>query len=868
MRKIFLILALATYSIDAQELEIANPNLNPNNLQLNPSTTSETVNTPIYGTPANYKIGKNNDFIVQVKEGNASSTSPWENLFVYNTFVGNSTIYHASNINSSFVSFSFSGFVTIKVTSLNLNNINSVVIRPLSRRIMQSISGNSVTFTIRKSDNFSVEFNGNRHQNLHVFANKIIDTNQIPYNNILQPYTLDCVSTGGNNSDGVYIYDTNLNTVEGKKIRIRAGAILIVPYILADYWKKDNACIVALNNDEIYIEEGGVLKGGVVIEEGSFGVKVYGRGMIDLTNYQKNYDFDYPNGGNPYPAIQGITVRKATKIVIDGIVINDSQQKGIELIDSEYVSINNVKIFSRVLWGDGIHMTGSSNVNINNCFIRTNDDGVAIYASRHTPPSWEVPYENNSAENIYVENTSFYSDFAHPIEIGFHGNSNTLNYYEDPNPNPPIEGTYIYNVTFNNIDILEHDMYWWHDGAENNFFDGAMSINCGEGNRINTILFKDIRIEDFTNGRLFSVNVEEGNEVTPLTDGKSIENVNFQNITYNGFGETPSTIKGLECEKFVNGVHFNNFRINGNLIKSLNGLNSYTIGGVNGIETNNYAYNITFEEANRYITSVLDDNYLIQNLHTGEYLQKVQNSGAENHTIKTILNTTNNPSIFPDSQIWKFEYKPGSGHYYIRNYSDQEYLQNTSIQFIGEQFAPYQWPHYCDARFLNTDIFNSSTTQEWKIEKVPNSNNYKIHNAHTRAFLTQDIINYGIVQNYGIVRPEILSISEMPDLQKWIIKKLPNDAIISARENLNEANEISNILFFPNPCVDNIQIQIKLKAKYFVKITDLNGRIVYRNEILNETSKHNVSNISNGIYILNIENNGNTIFSEKFLKIK
>lgn len=855
MKRYFFLLVLLSIKLQGHvlqipKLEIANPNLHPYNLQLNPNVTPPVSNNPNEpaGKPANYKIGHNNDFSVQVKIGGALSLLPWQDLFVYNTFVDNTSINYSSNINSSFVSFAFSEMVTIKVTSLNITNIESVIIRPISRGIQKTISGNTITFTITNPDKFSLEINGDRYRNLQIFANDLISPTQSPYNN--DNYTLICEPNGGTNSDGIYIYQQSLNT-QSKKIRIKAGAILIVPYSGLIY-SKTNGNIEAQNGDEFYIEEGGVLKGGIMIENKS-NVKVYGRGMIDLTNYPKNYDFNVD--GSTYSFIQSISIKKSNNITLDGFVINDSQQLAVEVTDSQNININNLKIFSRVIWGDGIHMKGSRDININNCFIRTSDDGVSIYASRHTPLAWQIPYENNHALNISVQNTSFYSDGAHPIEIGWHGNCNSLNYYSEV-PLPYIQGLDIYNITFNNIDILEHDQSW--NLGE---YDGAMSINCGEGNRCSNILFNNIRIEDFTKGRLFSVNVEDAGFGAALTKGKSVENVRFENITYNGTGESPSTIKGLWCEEFVDGVHFNNFYVNGLKIKSLNGVDSYKIGSVNGIESNNYAYNITFEEANRYITDLADDNYLIQNVQTGKYLQKTQRPN-ENFIINTVTNNTN---TFPESQLWTFELKAGTGHYYIMNYSDSELLKNTNVQFIGEELAPNQWPYYCDARYLTTEIFtNSSTTQEWKIEKEALlSSNYKIHNAYTRAFLTQDII-----QDYGIARPEILTVSNSPNLQKWLIKKLPENASISNAKISNINKKLGIISFSPNPCKDILQIDYpQVSPNTILKIVDMKGCIVYQNENKYNISNHDISKLNDGVYLLIIEKDLDVLLNEKIVKI-
>src|SRR5690606_17290676 len=109
----------------------------------------------------------NNDYTVRVRALNGK----WKNLYEYKTYV-NSGASRQIFQQSSFVMFDFSGTIEIEITS-NWANINSVLIRPISENISYTKTGNVVKFYLSEPKQLSFEINGNRHRNLHVFANDI-----------------------------------------------------------------------------------------------------------------------------------------------------------------------------------------------------------------------------------------------------------------------------------------------------------------------------------------------------------------------------------------------------------------------------------------------------------------------------------------------------------------------------------------------------------------------------------------------------------------------------------------------------------------------------------------------------------------------
>jgi len=166
-------------------------------------------------------------------------------------------------------------------------------------------------------------------------------------------------------------------------------------------------------------------------------------------------------------------------------------------------------------------------------FMRNSDDCIALYGHR-----WD--YWGNS-RNVVVQNATLWADIAHPINIGGHGN------YQS-------QGDTLENYVFRNIDILEHD-------EDYDPYQGCMAIGCGDKNLVRNVLFENIRVEDFQEGRLFHLSVNF-NEKYNKAPGRGIEGIVFRNIVYNGTDARQSLIKGYDAQNAIKKITFENVMIN------------------------------------------------------------------------------------------------------------------------------------------------------------------------------------------------------------------------------------------------------------------------------------------------------------------
>jgi len=274
----------------------------------------------------------------------------------------------------------------------------------------------------------------------------------------------------------------------------------------------------------VYLAGGAVLQGKILCNKVE-NVKICGRGIIDQ-------------------AVRGVEITHSKNISIDGITVINPKHYSVYLGQSSNVSINNFKSFSFGSWTDGIDMMSCTDIDINDLFMRNSDDCIAIYAHR-----WNF-YGNS--KNISVKNSILWADVAHPINIGLHGNTK-------------LEGDTIENISFKNIDILEQD-------EDDRNYQGTMSICSGDFNLVRNIMFDDVRVEDIQEGQLVNIRVVD-NPKYSTGAGRSIENVSFKNISYNGYGVNPSVIEGYTQTNKVSNIVFENLRINGKLILNADSVN-------------------------------------------------------------------------------------------------------------------------------------------------------------------------------------------------------------------------------------------------------------------------------------------------------
>ncbi|QYR23224.1 hypothetical protein KZ483_10060 [Paenibacillus sp. sptzw28] len=452
----------------------------------------------IYDAPSG-AVGSG-DFSVRVRPVGGQ----WKDLFIYKVKVDMHNVREASMA-------AFDMDENVEVEIMCGLNVENAVIRPLSFEIMPVVKGTTVSFTLDRPRKLAIEINGERFHNLHLFANPIEESPPTPEDPnvlVLKPaihrtedilrLAASPLTPGGGIPDVLY-FAPGMHYLEETVLRIPSGKT-------------------------VYIAGGAVVVGSLVCEN-VHDVNIRGRGILYLSDFHR------------FSAFRGVRIVFSTGISVEGITTIDPPHYSIYLGKSQNVRIRNFKSFSTRGWSDGIDMMACSDIEIDDVFLRTSDDSIAIYGTR-----WDFV---GDARNITVKNSVFWADVAHALMIGTHGD-----YHKD--------GDVIENIRFENIDILEH-----HEPQPNYW--GAMAINAGDKNIVRNVTYDNIRVEAFELGQLLDVRVVWNKDYNPAP-GKRVENVRFHNIDYNGANTNPSRIHGYDADHIVDGVTFVNLRINGQQI--------------------------------------------------------------------------------------------------------------------------------------------------------------------------------------------------------------------------------------------------------------------------------------------------------------
>ncbi|WIW90571.1 hypothetical protein K3M67_15925 (plasmid) [Sphingobium sp. V4] len=179
-----------------------------------------------------------------------------------------------------------------------------------------------------------------------------------------------------------------------------------------------------------------------------------------------------------------------------------------------------------------------SDVEIDNVFLRTSDDSIAIYADR-----WE---HHGDARHYRVTNSTLWADVAHPINIGLHGSKDEPRVIED--------------LIFRNIDILGHD-------EDDRNYQGALAITDGDNNLVRKIVFEDIRIDRIEEGMIFNFRVLF-NDKYSLAPGRGIEDVVVRNVRFRTGMINPSVVSGFAADRAVRGISIENVRVGDTLLRA------------------------------------------------------------------------------------------------------------------------------------------------------------------------------------------------------------------------------------------------------------------------------------------------------------
>jgi hypothetical protein len=276
--------------------------------------------------------------------------------------------------------------------------------------------------------------------------------------------------------------------------------------------------ITLTNHQTLYLAGGAVVKGGVMAQGDN--IRITGRGILDGS------DWEWRKG--PTPNVMAI---RGSNIVVEGITIRGASHWTVVPRDSRNVTVRGIKLCgSRVQNDDGINPCNAQDVLITDCFIRSDDDCVALKGLEFTAA-------NSNVERITVENSVLWCDRARIFLLGHESRA-----------------AFMRQVTLRNLDIVHFSMT-------------PFLFEPGEEMRLEDVLVEDVRLHGEGQRELIRLKPVVNQYMRNKVPGH-IRNVRFRNVTVDGApGEYLVQIQGADPEHGVRDVVFENVTITGEPLK-------------------------------------------------------------------------------------------------------------------------------------------------------------------------------------------------------------------------------------------------------------------------------------------------------------
>ncbi len=338
---------------------------------------------------------------------------------------------------------------SVDVTVTCPEPVKSIKILPTSFGIVPKVHDTIITITIDKPKHVTLEINGDWHESLHIFANPFEE-------NVPRPDDPNVVYFG----PGIHEV-TSVTVGDNQTVYIAGGAVL--------------RCVRAPEEKSVALR-GRKRNPPAFILKGK-NITVRGRGIIDQEAL--------PRSIRRYT----IFVQHSEGVTIEGVIIHDPSHWTVPIQSSDNVHVDNIKILGWRGNSDGVDISNSRDVLVENCFMRTLDDAVVI-------KSFEGRGE---VKNILTRKCVVWNELAHALSIGAEVREN------------------VSRVLFEDCDVI-HDV-----GRET-----ALRIYHCDDAVISDVTFQNIRVEEAR--RLISCWIGT-TRWTKTKERGHIRNVIFRDIT-------------------------------------------------------------------------------------------------------------------------------------------------------------------------------------------------------------------------------------------------------------------------------------------------------------------------------------------------
>lgn len=385
---------------------------------------------------------------------------------------------------ASYAVVSVRGMAAVEVGAMH--PFSTVKLRPLKSGIHPAREGNRLSFQVQSPSKLSLELDGNLSMPLLLFVHELEEEVQ-------------------ERGPGVHYYEAGRIHNAGE-IRLRSG-------------------------ETLYIEEGAIVRGRVIAEYAD-GIAIRGRGILDGSDWRNGPSLPYEE------RTQMIKLVGCRDVRIEGITVVDGANWHVVPIACTDVVIDGLNIITFEGTGDGIDVVGSENVAIRNCFIRSNDDCVAVKAVDYMDPAGLKNVEHVTVERCVLWN----ANWGNCLEIGYETRCAS-----------------IYDVRFTDCDVI-HCEFEGHQSG------GVFTIHHGDRALISAILYENIRVED-AQEKLFDIKILHSKYSRDIERGQ-IRDIRFRDIRVIDGPYPVSIIRGWDEEHMIEDIVFEDVIIHGEHVKS------------------------------------------------------------------------------------------------------------------------------------------------------------------------------------------------------------------------------------------------------------------------------------------------------------
>lgn len=295
--------------------------------------------------------------------------------------------------------------------------------------------------------------------------------------------------------------------------------------------------ITLTNGQWLHIAGGAVVKGGIIAQGNE--IRITGRGILD------GNDYEWRKGPTPHV----ISIR-GTNIEVSGITIRGASHWTIVLQNSRLVMVQDVKLCGgRVQNDDGINPCNSQDVLITDCFIRSDDDCVAL-------KGLDLNGRPNDVENITVQNSVLWCDRARIFLLGHESRANSMR-----------------DITLRNLDIIHFTMT-------------PFLFEPGEEMRLQNVVVEDVRLHGEGQREFIRLKPVVNQYMHNKVPGH-VSDIRFRNVTVQGKpGPYWVQLEGADAKHVVRNVVFENVDVAGEMLSAK----------PTRLRTNSYTSAIRFEE--------------------------------------------------------------------------------------------------------------------------------------------------------------------------------------------------------------------------------------------------------------------------------